>query len=59
MNPSYSYKTETTGYLIILTYLLKYDVSAFTNTRSDYTHTLFGIISFGVDAVLCHAQDIV
>ena len=36
-------------------YLLKYYVSAFTNTKSDHIHSLFGIILLGVDAVLRHA----
>ena len=44
-----------------MTYLLKYYISAFTNTKPVHTHihTLFGIISLGVDAVSCHAQDTV
>ena len=41
-----------------MTYLHKI-VSAFTFTKPDHTHTLFGInsLSDSVDAVLRHAQD--
>ena len=42
-----------------MTYLLKYYVSAFTNTKSDHTLPIRYNYFTRLDAVLCHAQDIV
>jgi len=46
-----SYINATTSYLIELISLAYYYISAFAATKPDATHTLFDIISIGVNAV--------